>query len=82
MIVVVEPIINIPLDVLEAMPGSHLVGQLILHVPIEALLGCIVPAITPAGHALPQAQILNQCNKTNTGIMETWVTVDECFLLR
>ena len=55
MIVVVEPIINIPLGILEAAPGSHLVGQFILHVPIEAFLRRIVPAVAPAGHALPQS---------------------------
>ena len=43
-VVVIEPVIDVAPGVIKRFPESHLVGQFVLHMAVEALLRRVVPA--------------------------------------
>ncbi len=74
-IVIVNPIINDHLDLVEGLTVRQV--DLILHMAEETLLRSIIPVVASAGHRLPQTAVFEDLDETQTGIVAALVAVDQ-----
>ena len=82
LVVIIHPAVNGCLRIRKGCPTGDLTGQLVFHVPEKALLGCVVPAVAPAGHGAPQLPALHQLNEFQAGVVGALVTVDHSLFVQ
>ena len=75
-VVVIEPVVHVAFGIIKRFPTSHFVSQFILHVAVKALLWGVVPAVAPARHALPKAEVVDQPYELDAGIVATLIGVN------
>lgn len=79
LVVIVYPIAYQGKEVVAITAGDQI--QLVLHMPEEALVGRIVPAVGFPGHGLAQMIIPDDLNEFQTCIVGPLIAVDQGFCL-
>lgn len=81
-VVIIDPVVNPGLDILEALAGKDNLLDLVLHMAEETLLRSIIPAVSTSGHGLDKISLLHLLYERMARVMAALVAVNNSFIVK
>ncbi len=81
-VVIIDPVVNPGLDILEALAGKDNLLNLVPHMAEKTLLRDIIPAVSSSGHGLDKFNLLQLLDKCVARVMAALVAVNTGFIVK